>query len=452
MIQWLREHYEGKGGYKDILSIAVPLMGSMLSITFMEFTDKLLLGHYSIFAMAAVGPASIAHLLFLVTFNNLIGFSGIIIARHIGEGSHAQVGSVFWQSVWIALICSLFMFGLAFTSEFFFTITKQPLELIPLEREYFDTLCIFSIVPLMNNTFIAYYSGKGQTTRVSIAIIVAGIVNIPFNYILINGLFGFPQLGIRGAAVATIVAWFVELCILSLGMCSKKENQEYHLIEGIRFDIPVIKNILIYGIPSGLYSFLELLGVTIFLFLVGVLGSLEIATINVTFSLDLFGYLPIMGLSIALSIITGRSIGEQNTPVVRRAFLHSMQLMLLWRAIMSVLFLTMPYTLFRLIIASVESVESQTIISYAPIMLSLCVFNGVVDGAMLMSIAVLKGYSKTLYSMVVMFVCVLFAETLPMTLLLYYKLADMYTLWACFIFYKFIAIILFYVKIRRLPM
>ena len=452
MIAWLRKHYEGKGGYKDILSIAVPLMGSMLSITFMEFTDKLLLGHYSIFAMAAVGPASMAHLLFLVTFNNILGFAGIIIAQYIGEGSHTKVGIIFWQSVWIALFCSLFLFGLAFISEFLFTITKQPVDLIPLEREYFDTLCIFSIIPLLNNACIAFYSGRGKTAIVSVAIITAGVVNIPFNYILINGLFGFPQLGIRGAAIATIVAWLVELCILCAGMCRKKEDKEFHLIKGICLDIPILRRTLIYGIPSGLYSFLELLGVTIFLFLVGVLGPLEIATINVTFSLDLFGYLPIMGLSIALSIITGRSIGEKNTPIIKRAFIHSIQLMAVWRLIMSVLFLTMPYTLFMLIISSSDSVETKTILSYAPAMLSLCVGNGFIDGLMLMCIAILKGYSQTFYSMIVMFLCVLIAETLPMALLLYFGLADMYTLWIFFVLYKIVATIFFYGKIRKLPM
>lgn len=450
MIQWLREHYTDKGGYKDILSIAIPLMGSMLSITFMEFTDKLLLGHYSILAVAAVGPASISHLLFLVTFNNIIGFAGIVIAQYIGANSNKTVGIVLWQSVWIALVCSAILFGLAFISESLFTITKQPLELIPLEKEYFDTLCIFSIVPLMNNVLIAFYSGKGKTVRVSVAIITAGIINIPLNYILINGMFGIPQMGIRGAAIATIVAWFVELCILFMGVCNKEDTTTFALLQGFQFDAPLLKRILIYGIPSGLYSFLELLGATIFLFLVGVLGHIEIAIINITFSLDLFGYLPIMGLSIALSIVTGRSIGEHNTPVIRRAFTHSMQLMALWRSVLGFLFLIIPYMLFQLIISPSDAADVQTILSYAPSMLAICVFNGFIDGIMLMLIAVLKGYSKTMYSMVTMFLCVLFAEAIPMMLLLYYQRATMYTLWACYIGYKIVAIFLFYAKFRRL--
>ena len=449
MFRALKRAFEGGGGFKDILRIALPLMGSMLSISFIEFSDKMLLGHYSILAVAAVGPASIAHLLFLVAFSNVIAFIGIMIAQYIGASTPQNVGRILWQGVWMTVLFSIIVAILGVFSETLFRATNQPKELIDLEVEYFNILAYFCCVPLLNSVCIAFFAGKGRAGIVTFAITTAAVINIPLNYILINGKYGFPELGIQGAALATVLAWFIELVILSAGLFTRKNIEQYHLLEGKALDLVLIRKILRYGVPSGMYNFLEFLGATVFLFLVGSLGHIEVAVINVAFAIDIFGYLPIVGLSVALSTIVGRSVGAQEMPVAQRGLKNSIVLMGCLRIILGTLFNLFPVLLFRIIIPQDFSEESNLILSYAPSMMALIFFNGFLDGLVLMFTGFLKGIGDTVYVMNVMIVALSFGLVIPSAVFFSQDIATIYSLWGLYILFKIMAFCLLFYRYRK---
>ncbi|MGL4722228.1 MAG: MATE family efflux transporter [Desulfovibrionaceae bacterium] len=439
----IKERWEDKGGYKDILRIGLPLIGSNLSITIMEFTDKVLLGHYSVASVAAVGPASFAHLLFYVTFMNIIGFTGILIAQYIGAKSEEKVGKIVWQGVFIAFFCAIILFVLALFSESIFRFAKQSEELIPLERAYFDTLSYTSIIPLFNGALIAFFSGRGRTLVVTFAVVVATIINIPLNYLLIYGYGIIPELGIQGAAIATVTSWSIQLCILSLYTFTSENEKHYGIFSSFTFDIALIRRILYFGIPSGSFNFLELLGVTIFMFGIGALGQVELAATNIALSLDLFSYLPVTGLSVAVSIIVGRAMGEGNSSVVKRTLWNALHIALLWRTFFSMLFVTIPLVLFSLFVSNKTSSGAAAIFAIAPTLMLLTAIYGIADAIMLLFIGVLKGAGDTIYIMKTMFILVCITLIFPSLYLIVTETATLYNLWGLFIIYMFSALILF---------
>ena len=126
-----------------------------------------------------------------------------------------------------------------------------------------------------------------------VANIAAAMINIPMDYILIFGKFGFPAMGIAGAAVATVLGWATGCVIIIFMVFRPSYEARYKVFSSRGLDIPVLLRILRYGIAGGLEYFLEFVGYTLFVFLVGSLGAVPLAVSNIISSISSLGFLKI---------------------------------------------------------------------------------------------------------------------------------------------------------------
>jgi MATE family multidrug resistance protein len=136
------------------------------------------------------------------------------------------------------------------------------------------------------------------------------VVNIPLDYCLINGVGPFPELGITGAAIATVTASATIVIILSLLIFGPVNRARFATWNKRSFDKELFGRLMRFGLPSGIQFFLEIFGITFFIQMLGRLGDLELATSNIVLSIETLAFLPMVGFHIGNATLVGQAIGR----------------------------------------------------------------------------------------------------------------------------------------------
>ena len=192
---------------KQIWSVSYPILLSLLAQNVINVTDTAFLGHVS---EVALGASAMGGLFYICVFTIAFGFSTgsqIVIARRNGEGRYSDVGPVMIQGVMFLFVMALLLFG--FTKAFGGNIMRL---LVSSESIYEGTMefldwriygFFFSFINVM---FRALYIGITRTKVLTINAIVMALTNVVLDYALIFGKFGLPEMGIKGAAIASVLA------------------------------------------------------------------------------------------------------------------------------------------------------------------------------------------------------------------------------------------------------
>ena len=342
MLTKAKERWHETSGYRTVLKVGLPLVASMASSTIMQFTDRLFLSHYSLDAIAAAVPAGLPFLVILLSLMGVAEYAGVFIAQFTGAQRPEKVGRVLWQALLISFVGALIFVVISFFSENLFALAGHEARLQVLEAQYFHILCLGGGFALITASLSCFFSGRGQTRPVMIANIAAALVNIPMDYVLIFGKFGFPALGIAGAAIATVLGWIVGCAIIVIMVFRPKHEARYKVWSSRGLDLPILRRILRYGIAGGLEYFLEFVGYTLFVFMVGSLGATPLAVSNIISSISSLGFLPCLGLHVATSALTGQAMGRKDTAAAERITGSALHLALVYMGCMALLFVIMP--------------------------------------------------------------------------------------------------------------
>ncbi len=201
--------------YGKVFRVCFPLVMSMSATTIMEFTDRVFLANYSVNAISAVAPAGITAYLFMAFLGGVAGYSQVFIAQYYGAGKNDRIGSTLWQGIYFSLFSGIIFLLLSwFAAEPIFQLAGHPQEIISLEVIYFNILCRGAVLHVAMNALSSFFTGRGITRPVMIFHILGMLINIPLDYALIFGTWGLPELGVQGAALATVAAWLVIFVLL----------------------------------------------------------------------------------------------------------------------------------------------------------------------------------------------------------------------------------------------
>ncbi len=404
----LLQRWREPNGYKDVLAVSLPLVVSMGSITLMQFTDRLFLGHYSLDAIAAATPAGILSFLFLSFFFGTAEYVSVFIAQYTGMGKPHRVGQALWQGIHFALAAWVLLLACTFLGDAIFTWADHPPEVQVLERTYFRILMLGSGVVLLQVVLSCFYSGRGLTRTVMLVNLLAACVNIPLDYVMINGLrlWGLqlvPEMGIAGAALATVVAWVVMLVSFGLLLFTRKNEQAYGVRSAWRPDRELFGRLMRYGLPGGAQFFMDIFAVTFFVFMIGRLGTVELAATNIVFALHGIVFLPMIGFSIGASILVGQALGGENPDDAHRAVMNTLHMTLVSMGCMAVVFLTLPELL-----AGMFQPRDLSPGDFAPIVEATALILRIVavfclfDGVAMVFFGALKGAGDTRFVMLAM--------------------------------------------------
>lgn len=449
LLESFRQRRDAPQGYAEILRVGLPLVAGMASSTVMQFTDRLFLSHYSLDAIAASMPASIASMTLAMTLTGVCGYTSVLIAQYVGSGALHRVGSALWQGIWCALIGSLLLCLTWGAAVPLFDLVGHEPVVRELEVVYFRVLTTGAGLSLLGAALGGFFSGRGQTRPVMIANSIAALINIPLDYLLIFGGLGLPPLGILGAGLATVIGWLICVIIMSCKIFTRANEAVYAVRSGCCFAWEMFRRLLRYGLPSGLNFFMELLAVAWFSLEVGRFGKEALAASNIAFSVNSVIFVPMIGLNLTVSALVGQAMGRGRADEAERVTLNTLHLALLY-----MLPLCLAIALAAGPIIDVFTPKDLDAGSFAPVrelgvlLLYFISLYSLVDAANLVYFGALKGAGDTLGVLYILFGGLVFLMVLPILVLNYLDAAGVLQYWVVFTVYvillALVAVLRFY--------
>lgn len=305
--------------FKYNLKLSYPVILGMLGHTFVGFVDNVMVGQLGAAELAAV---SLGNSFVFVAMSLGIGFSTAItplVAEADAEGDFGKGKSAFKHGLFMCTVLGLFLFGLLLLAKPLMYIMDQPEEVVVLAIPYLD-LVAFSLVPLIVfQAFKQFSDGLSLTKYPMYATIVSNILNVVINYVLIFGKFGFPEMGIVGAAVGTLVSRFVMLFYLWWLLAKRESSKDY--VTGIKIftlSKQALKKISNLGLPSAMQMFFEVGIFTAAIWLSGTLGANAQAANQIALNLSSMTFMVAMGLSVTAMIRVGNQKGLKDFDNLKR--------------------------------------------------------------------------------------------------------------------------------------
>ena len=335
--------------HKQIWVITFPLLVSLLMEHLINMTDTAFLGRVGEVELGASALAGVYYMaIYMLAFGFSIG-AQILIGRRNGEGNYKDIGPIFIQGV-------LFLLGLA---TLMFTVSRiyTPSVLrsvIDSEQVYVATNdymkwrifgFFFSFVAVM---FRAFFVGITTTRILTINSLVMVGTNVVLNYLLIFGKFGFPALGISGAAIGSSVAELVSMIFYILYTWKKVDWKKYTLFNLSSFNPKLLSGILNISIWTMIQSFLAM--ATWFLFFIAVehLGERPLAVSNIVRSAAMFFFMPVSAFAATTSSLVSNLIGAQAASQVWSTCLKTIKMCYLFVIPIGIIILLIPSTFLRI--------------------------------------------------------------------------------------------------------
>jgi putative MATE family efflux protein len=299
--------------YKDVLKIAVPLMLQQLITSFVNLVDNLMVGQLGDASLGGVAATNRFYMIaFFATFG-ILAAAGIFIAQYFGAKDREHMKQSFRFSILSAYLVILPFFVLGFLKpEWGIQYFTSDAGIVSEGIKYMS-VASFSLLPL--GLILAMTSAMRSTGETKIPLyagIISVLTNAIFNYILIFGHFGFPAMGVAGAAYATIIARFVELGILMFVMKVKAFAFSTKISEIFHISKMIVRNVSYKAAPLALNEFLWASGMaTLFKFYATrgpeVISGMSIAGTTADLFFTLFG-----GMAVASTVMISQPLGAND--------------------------------------------------------------------------------------------------------------------------------------------
>ncbi len=326
--------------FKYNWQLAAPVMLGMLGHTFVSFVDNIMVGQIGTAELAAV---SLGNSFMFIAMSIGIGFSTAItplVAEADSANDFDKGKSAFKHGLFLCTVLGVLLFLLLLLAKPLMYLMKQPVEVVELAIPYLDLVAI-SLIPLIIFQGIKQFSdGLSLTKYPMYATIVANLVNVGLNYLLIFGKFGFPEMGIVGAAYGTLVSRVIMVAYLWWLLKGRKKSKDY--VTNIKFfvlDKLMLKKIIGLGTPSAMQMFFEVAIFTAAIWLSGLLGKNPQAANQVALNLSSMTFMVAMGLSVASMIRVGNQKGLHQYIELRRVAVSLFLMGFIFAVIFASLFL-----------------------------------------------------------------------------------------------------------------
>ncbi len=311
--------YQYTKEFRYNLKLAAPVMMGMLGHTLVALVDNIMVGQLGTAELAAV---SLGNSFMFIAMSLGIGFSTAItplVAEADAENNFKNGKSAFKHGLFLCTALGILLFLMILLAKPLMYFMKQPVEVVELAIPYLD-LVAFSLIPLIIFQALKQFSdGLSMTKYPMYATLIANVVNVILNYLLIFGKFGFPQMGIVGAAVGTLASRFVMIIFLWLLLKRKEKSTQFVThIKIFVLESKMLKKILALGFPSALQMFFEVAIFTAAIWLSGILGKNPQAANQIALNLSSMTFMVAMGLSVAAMVRVGNQKGLQQFSDLRR--------------------------------------------------------------------------------------------------------------------------------------
>lgn len=384
----------------DLLWLTLPILGGQLATTLMTFADTSMAGQASAIDLAAVGIGASLWMPIYVFVRGILIALTPLVAHEQGAGQFQNIGPLVRQGVWVGLLTSVLSIGLLqFASIPLIWLEVDPV-IIPVAQNYLFALCWGVPAICLFQVFVSYCEGLADTKAGMIFGLAGLALNIPANYILIYGKFGFPALGAVGCGYATALSYWLMLGLLLLYIQYSSRHRHHKILA--RPEAPSreqLSSILRLGLPIGMAFFSECSLFAIIALLIGFMGPETVAGHQISLNFASLIFMLPLSLSIASTIRVGQSIGSGQPILARYQAYIGVGCSALIALITASLVLLLPH-----LIAAIYS-QDPVVIEIAVHLLFFTALYQLSDAVQLASTGALRGYKDTKWPMVIALSC-----------------------------------------------
>lgn len=339
---------------KEIIKLAIPAVGEMILYMLIWVFDTLMVGKYGgQVSVSAVGFSSEI----MYTFINILISMGLsisitsIVARCLGANNYKKGKNMANLGVKIGSLIALIVFLMFFIfSKNILSLAGAKGDVLTLGYKYMRVCSIGLFFNMITNLLNGVFRGCKNTKTPLYGATILNVINLSLDYVLIFGKFGFPELGVEGAAIATTIGnIFAFLFILS-----QLKKLPFKISLKDKVNLNYLKELVDLALPSGLqegaFSIVRLLSVM----MVMKLGSLAFSANQISVTIESISFMPGWGFAISAVSLVGHSIGEKDLKSAREYANTSLFLACIVMGFFSLIFLFFSENLVRLFIKNSE--------------------------------------------------------------------------------------------------
>ena len=400
--------------YKDIWKVSLPIMLGLLAQNVVQLTATIFLGQVGEIQQSAAGLAGIYYIaLFTICFGFSIG-GQIMISRRNGEQNYNKIGTIVIQGVLFLEIIALLLFiGSSLGAQYILPKFMKSHDVYLAVQEYLSWRVYGFFFSAINVMFRAFYVGIARTKVLTANAIVMSVVNFIADYVLIFGKFGFPELGIKGAGIAAIIAEFSSVLFFVIYTLKTVDLKKYGFMR-MRFRLSVIRNILKISSFTMAQYLISMSTWFIFFLAIEQHSARALAVTNIVRLFYSLFFIPMNSFATTANTLVGNTMGMGNVSYVKPLIARICKLSL--AVIVVVMIVTAVGAEFW--ISIIASHEDLTLVgdSIAPLLVVICalpicnlgavVFNAIsgtgnTRAALILEIITLCAYISYMYWVVI---------------------------------------------------
>lgn len=298
---------------KKIVSMAWPVVAELSTTTLTQIVDMMMVGRLGAAAVASVGISMMPLQYSIRLFNALNVGTTALVARFSGSNEPHLASKTLHQSL-------ILTFGvILILASTFFVFAPQIISFMGAEAEVvaIGTVYLRVLVPgftlmLLRMVVTAALRGMGDTRTPMKVNIMVNVFNIIGNYLLIFGKFGFPELGVYGAALSTSLARGVGALVMLFLLARNHPHMWVGWKKFFRVDISMIKRIGRVGLPASAEQIIQRIAQVFYLRIVTSLGTTALAAHQIALKTESLSYMPAFGLAVATAALVGQNLGAKK--------------------------------------------------------------------------------------------------------------------------------------------
>lgn len=383
------------GHIRALMVLGLPLAGSQVAQLALHMIDTVMLGWYAVLPLAAgvLGSSS-----FFVVYFLGSGFGKAVVplvAAARARGDERQVRRVTRMGLWLSILFGLACYPLFWWSRDLLLLLGQKPEVAALAQDYLRIAGLGMVPALMTLVLRGTLSGMERTQIVMWATVGALPFNALLNYALIFGNFGFPEMGVTGSAIATLIVQLLSLAVLMLYCQLNSALRIYHFFQRFHVpDWPDFRSVFRLGMPMGLTSLAEGGMFNASALMMGWIGPVALASHGIALELSALTFMLHVGLSSAVTVRTGAFFGAGNYAAMRLGARMAIVVAGGVVALTIFAFLAFPDQLIGLFIAAEEPARPE-ILALGRLLLACAALFQVADSMQVLALGLLAGVQDT---------------------------------------------------------
>jgi len=390
-------HIASSSSYRELLRIAVPLIVTSAFFTVQNFCDRMFLAWYSPATLQAAVPAGILFFTLVCGFMSAAAFANSLVAQYYGSGDLRSCSRSVAQAILLALCSFPLILLLIPAGRWMLSLSGHAPEVMAAEKTYLTVLMAGGLFLPLSSAVGSFFSGRGLTKVIMLCALLGTLVNLILNWLLIFGVGPFPEMGIAGAALASVISGFISPVIMLGLYFSKKNDRLYDTRRQFYFDGSLFRRLLRFGIPSGIHMALDIGAFSLFVLLVGRLGETAFMAANIALSVNMIAFMPSVGIGQAAGTLVGQHIGRGDLDGASTVGWRAVHIGWIYTVCAALTFVLMPEVYIRLFARG--DVPLDQILTLARTLLACAAGWGLMDSTNLIISGALRGAGDTHFVM-----------------------------------------------------